>query len=166
MAMKKKKAVAEPKSEPVAQDRRERPYLGLNPEEIKHEYTRISAELARFGEILADATRDAAFAKQKRDQVHASVYLDMVEGAEALQEKKPSEGVLKAKIQASVQYQGAVHAYIRAEHVRLTAFSDMEALRAKRDMVISLGAHVRQELKSDPSLYDEEGTTKDDEDDE
>ncbi len=151
-----------PESAPV----RERPDFSIAPESVKHEYTLMSASLARQGELLAEASRDAATAKAAKEQRYAEVYIALLEDSEG--EKKPPEAVLKAKVLTNASYQASVQKYIIADYERSKISSDMEALRTKRDMLVSLGAHIRLELRADPSLRDdnEEGEWEDDEDEE
>lgn len=142
------------------------PSYDLFPESVKEAYSRMPGEIASAAEAYAQASDAALRAKHQRDTKHAAVYLEIVEESERMMEKKPPEGVLKARIYNNVDYQDACTAYHDAELAKGNAQAVMEALRTKREMLISLGAHVRQELQLTGTVEPEEGGPGEEDDEE
>lgn len=143
---------------------RTRPVFDIVPEDVKNEYVRIAPIIARVTEQYSEALEASMAAKQRRDETYAALYMD----ACADSEKKPSESYLKNFILNTKSYQAVCQKYIEAEGQKSRLMGDLEALRTKKDMLVSLGAHVRLELAaSGYGTHDEEGgNSSDDEDDE
>ena len=120
----------------------------LEPTALEEEFVRYTPDLAYWGGQLADAKREAALVKLARDT--AASDLDSA-GRDALAgEKKPTEAAVSAWVQKHPLMQESERALIAAEyHVdRVRAVYD--AIRAKRDMLVGLGAQARAEMQGDP----------------
>lgn len=126
----------------------------LEPLAIQEEFVRMSADYAYWNERSAEAFKHWQELKSKREEVYAT---RLKEVREELQFELDSSPDKKGKVTVS-EVESAVLAdrYYRdakteeitaeAEKVRLVGF--MEALRTKRDMLISLGATQRAEMDS------------------
>jgi len=124
---------------------RVRPSFGIVPEDVKNEYIRMAPQIARATEEYSEALSDMLEKKQQRDEIYAALYQEVCCAAD----KKPAENTIKYTILAAPSYQDACRAYSTAEVRKAQISGDLEALRTKRDMLVSLGAHVRIELKAD-----------------
>lgn len=123
---------------------RPRPSFGIVPEDVKNEYTRMASQIARSTEEYSEALQAALEAKQLRDEAYASIYMDICVSSK----KKPSEAYIRNEIFTTPEYQEACRDYAAAEGRKSRLAGDLEALRAKKDMLVSLGAHVRLELQA------------------
>jgi hypothetical protein len=121
----------------------------IDPANIKQEYTRVPAYLATLNQVYAQALRDAILAKGHRDLVfaeQAEAFLDNEILRLGLNYKKPGEEVIKRAVVLTKEYQRALEKYAEAEYRKAQAGGASAAMVAKKDMLVSLGAHVRQEF--------------------
>lgn len=122
----------------------------VDPLQLKKEFVEIASLLATFNEQYAEALRKHLRAKRRKEETYARVYLEKRETTE----EKLTEGMLKAMVESDEEYEMACRWAIDAEIEKVRAGGRCEALRAKKDALISLGAHVRAELSGDPKLRD------------
>jgi hypothetical protein len=123
----------------------------IDPLQLQEEYIRLPGDTAFWNARYAEAYRRWLEVKIERD----------VTLAEAAQEARAvlKDRGAKATV-AEVEEQQALdvdvirvrklEAQLEADKVRLNGV--MDALRAKREMLISLGAHIRLEMGNDPSV--------------
>lgn len=125
--------------------------VSIEPMALDEEFSKIPSLLASFNEQYADAYRKHLVAKHGVDRSYAACYLRHREEAEARGEKV-TEGLLKARVDADEQYHAAQDRAISAEVEKLRLWGVLDALRAKRDALISIGAHLRAEMQGNPSI--------------
>lgn len=139
----------------------------IDPQLLEGEYTTISGLLMRAGKLKSDAKREVSLAKQSKneaettlEETEALLYLKF-RNDEALSTldskdriKFPSEGTISAAIRGDAQWTEAqenVHAceleIIDAQHTYDRCWEAMESLKAKKEMLVSIGADRRAELK-------------------
>jgi len=123
---------------------RPRPTFDIVPEDVKNEYIRMAPQIARSTEEYAEALQAALEAKQLRDEAYAGLYMDICVSLK----KKPPEAYIRNEILTTPEYQEACRDYTAAEGRKSRLAGDLEALRTKKDMLVSLGAHVRLELQA------------------
>lgn len=123
----------------------------IMPEVIQEEFVRVPADLARFNHRYAEAQKVYLRAKHNLDRVEAELYISMRE-AIINAGGKPTEKQIEAGIKVQPAYQAAVDDLVDAEHKKAETYGNVDAVRAKKEMLISLGAHIRSELEGDPSL--------------
>lgn len=123
------------------------------PSEIQEEYRRLPGEVAYAGMLLAEAERAQREAELDARMVTARRALTIRAELE-MRGQKVTEGLVAANLESDSQWQDAQVREIarRADRARIKAVCD--ALDAKRDMLISYGAHVRQEMRPDPIIRD------------
>ncbi len=121
------------------------------PEDIQGEYERLPGQLARALGVYADAAKDVLRLECEVKRVYAEVYLRT---KVVLQGRTPkaTESVVEATVESTKMYNAACMSLVEAQGRKLKANTEVEALRAKKDMLISLGAHIRAELGGDLSL--------------
>lgn len=147
------------KAEPAGSDTVD---FTIDPESVKDEYVRIPAYIATLNTVYAQALKIAILAKHRRDKVYAELYNEIVSDAD----KKPAEATIKQMVMLDDRYTDAVTQYAEAEYKKELAWGRAQAMIAKKDMVVSLGAHVRQELGgSGQGGLDEDRLNEDDDED-
>lgn len=134
--------------------------FSIDPENVKDEYTRIPSFIATLNGVYAQSLRIAIMAKLNRDKVYAQIAQDIV----ADSEKKPAEATIKQMVMLDERYTRAVEQYAVAEERKALAFGRAQAMIAKKEMVVSLGAHVRKELDGIPGGADENDEDRDEDD--
>ena len=129
--------------------------IDISPEALEEEFVRVPADLAYWNERYAVSLRMWLSAKVERERIMGELLCDPLfieELEEKLQKKKPSVDQIKGAILNHKSYITAriSEAANEAEKTRLRGCVD--AVASKRDMLISLGAHVRLEMQHDPVL--------------
>lgn len=114
------------------------------------EFTNLPGELARFSELHVEASESAEIADHELDVLEARLSLDIREHAKLLGEK-PTVDFIAAKMKVKPEWQAAKRASIQARADEMRAKGIVNAVVAKREMLISLGAHIRAQLQGDPS---------------
>ena len=119
----------------------------IDPLLIEEHFSRLPGDLARYNELYAQALRKHLRAKRTLDKEWARIYLETREGGE-----KMSEATLKARVEIDDDYQAARMAAIEAEVDKARIGGIVEAIRAKKDALISIGAGIRAEMSGSPSI--------------
>ncbi len=131
--------------------------------QLDKEFRRLPALLAIANEEYAEALGYHLRTKYRVKRIYAKRYLELrIEMAE--EGTKVTEKNLEHRTETDDQYQKAVARSIAADVERSRAWGKCEALRAKRDALVSLGANVRAEMQGDPSIRDRERRRRDDDD--
>lgn len=121
--------------------------MPTTPEDIYGEFLRLPGHLARALAVYADAAAAVLRAERERDREWARMYL-----ACKATTPKPTEEVAKAMVELQPAYQAADDALADAQAHKLRSHAAVEAVKAKQDMLVSLGAHLRAELKGNPLI--------------
>lgn len=113
--------------------------------DLTTEYSKQAAYYARYTTLAARANLDA-----KKSTVHRErEYAELDEHyREELRENgiKVTEPMIKEAIRNDEDYAEAVDAEVDAKHKHAILKSICEALKMRADMLISMGAHMRQEM--------------------
>jgi len=122
----------------------------LEPTALEEEFVRYTGDFAYWGEKFACAKQEESLAKLSRDTTAA----DLDVGArEALSgEKKPTEAAVAAWVSKHPAMQAAEKEVIAATFSVDRVRAIWEALRAKRDMLVGLGAQQRAEMQHEPTV--------------
>lgn len=115
------------------------------PEAIREEFVRVPADLAYFGARYADAVKAYLMAEHDRKSMAAQVRLRVRATAQAAG-TKITEADIEATVEQTPEYRAVKLAEIEAEAAKLAAKVKLDAVSAKRDMVMSLGAYIRAEM--------------------
>ena len=125
----------------------------IEPLCIEEEYIRLPGDMAYWNSRYSDVYRHWLEMKVARDLAHNRL---LMEHRELLLAKSTSGRVTAAEVESHVVqdpiYLDAKAKELVAESEKIRLYGVMEALRAKRDMLISLGAHIRQERANDPMI--------------
>lgn len=131
----------------------------IEPMALEEEFVRVPADLAYWGARWADAVKEASLAKLRRNEVEAAIDSEY-RAAAAASGEKVTEKVIASRVAADDRMRAIEIDLIESEAraARARAFAD--AVRAKKDMVVSLGSQVRAEMAANPSLRDTLSTAR------
>ena len=120
----------------------------INSDNLQEEFCRVPADLAYWGERMADAAKDAKLAKLHREKTESVLYAK--HRAELSNFGKTTEAAIRAAVVDDPAYEKAKIREIEAD-AAATAFKNrFWAVSAKKDLVQSLGATIRVEMQRDP----------------
>ena len=114
---------------------------------LEAEFCDLPASLAYFNEVYADAFRVYLMARETRKRVEANA----AQGAR-IANPKATVGAIDATVDLDPEVYTARAQEIAAESDKIRQFGRVDALRAKKEMLISLGAHIRATEMSDPTI--------------
>ena len=116
----------------------------INEDNLTKEFATQASLYAYFATLQAEAERLQAKAEMKKDQEYAKsdeywrAYLDK-------REKKYTEAVIKSNVIRDEDYDKANNALINITYDLNVIKAIVRALQMRAEMLISLGAHLRQE---------------------
>lgn len=119
--------------------------IAVEHEALRQEFIRLPADLAYWGERYAVAVRDHLAAEHNRKVTYAKVHLIVKEQA-ALKGQKISEKDTESWVEQTPEVIAARAEEIEAEGTMHLARSRRDAVAAKKDMIVSLGATARAEM--------------------
>jgi hypothetical protein len=129
----------------------------IEPMALEEEYVRLPGDLAYW---------NAEYASAYRRWLEAKIACDAGEGQAAFEWRNQLEldskgRVTAAEVESRVRVDTEVlrlrRAEAEAEADKVRLYGVLDAIRSKRDMLISLGAHIRQEMENDPMVRQRAG---------
>jgi hypothetical protein len=123
----------------------------IDPMDLTPAFCQLPADLAYWGARYADAHRQAAAAKADEKQIHGANWEVARDRVTAIRGKATLDDI-KAAIEQIDDVRRARENTIEAEYEKVRLLGIVDAIRSKRDMLISVGAHVRAEMDHDPSI--------------
>jgi hypothetical protein len=114
----------------------------VDPDNLNQEFISLSGWFARYVALHAEAAREYHLAKLLRERLHASLYL-----LASSQEGKQTVDSIKAKVEASEDMAQAKEKEVLADVEMQRLKGMIEALKAKRDCLVSLGANMRADMQ-------------------
>lgn len=131
----------------------------IDPANINDEFVRLPSDYALWNERYRTALERSLLAEAEVKRVHAGLYLRG--GARVMPTGKPATvDWIKAMIEDDPDYQQAVADAIRAEADVAHVKGVLEAIRTKREALVSIGANIRQEMQHDPAVRDRTRTER------
>jgi hypothetical protein len=125
--------------------------VDIEPTQLQEEYVRVPADIAYWNERYSQALRAHLLAKLELDRVYAILQIEKREVL-SVAGGKVTEAIVSAAIEVDAKYQVARLATIDTE-VEVSRLKGVSyAVSAKREMIVSLGAHLRIELQNDPII--------------
>lgn len=125
----------------------------IDPLDIQGEYIRIPADLAYWNDRYAEALRvflgSEIEVKLIRAQMEPQIR-EMLLNAGG----KTTEAQVKAAIDSDENVIDAQRRNVEAEVEKNRHYGILDAIRSKKEMLISLGAHIRVEMAGDPLIRD------------
>ena len=114
---------------------------------IEEEFIRTPRDLAYWNQQYSDAFLDWKKKKLKREQLWHSLYKECGDVLRGESSGRVTVAEIEAAATTDDRYLDACTAEIVAESEKVRLGGVMETMRTKRDMLISLGAHMRQEMQ-------------------
>ena len=130
----------------------------IEPLVIEEEFVRLPSDLAYWNGRFADCQRTYQLAKLDAEETEAKLRIIHREMLLAAGGK-----TTESQVDSAVTVDGATRdsrvKLIEADVAMKRVGGIVDAIRTKRDMVISLGAHMRAELQGDPVLRHQRAKT-------
>lgn len=129
----------------------------IEPMALEEEFVRLPADLAYWNERYSMANRTFLRAKIDRERTEARLTIQLREElAKTMPEgKKPTVDAVGAAVKDHADMNAARNAEIDAEIEKARLYGVLDAVRAKKDMLVSIGAHHRAEMAGDPRIREE-----------
>lgn len=129
----------------------------MDPLQLEEEFVQLPATLAYWNERYAETQRSFLRAKVDRERSSARLTMECRAQIEAKKGKATVSDV-EAAVDGHPDYMALKDAELDAEIETRRVYGVLDAIRAKKEMLISLGAHIRAEMQSDPTLRDQART--------
>jgi len=133
----------------------------IEPLAIEEEFIRLPADLAYWNERFAQANRAFLIADIEEKRTEARLHLEcrarltVEKGEDGKKVKAPTVSDIEAEVNGHEDMQRAQDRLIAAEAEKVRLYGVLDAIRTKREMVVSLGAHMRAEMQGDPTLREQ-----------
>ena len=121
--------------------------VSIDQANLQEECQRIAADYAYWSEKCAKAQQTYLLRKMERQRMWAQTKIELRETL-TMQGERVTEARLDTEIEVNDEYCAAKEMEVisEVEYVKLKGY--LEAIKTKREMLISLGAHLRQEMKT------------------
>lgn len=118
----------------------------IDQHDLAGEYARVPADLAYWGVLAAES--EAAYQRAKDELRRLEGEATLAAQASSFGGKSPNADRVKALVEQMPQVQDARRAVTRADAVRRRHRAIVDAISAKLQSLVSLGAQLRRELDS------------------
>ncbi len=125
--------------------------VSINEDDIMAEYASVPHDLMVWGVRQANAAESVSAAKFALERVEAKLYFEQREILRAeygTKRGEVTEAMINGKVRRDGEYEDARLDYIENEARYARTRAVCEALKAKRDMLISVGATQRAEART------------------
>lgn len=127
----------------------------IEPTAIQEEYSAVPADVYRWASAVAERDEVLDYAERDLKSYEARRAVEIVDAVKA-EEKVPGEAKITAAIRRESGWVKAVELVAKARRGKADALAVLEAVRAKKEMLISLGATQRLELEREALIRDRE----------
>lgn len=124
----------------------------IDPLQLNDEYIRLPADLAHWNARLAEATEAQLEAELVFERTEAKLFIGWREQLAMEAGAKVTESTVKERVHDDPRYADARMKMIEAEVALKRVRGVVDAIGAKKEMLISLGAHVRKEMDGSPAV--------------
>lgn len=121
------------------------------PESLQEEFVRVPADLAYWNARYAEAVRAYQLSKIDLSRTESALRIEVRESLMA-GGAKVTESMIEAAVVGDDRFHDCRLREVEAEVEKIRLYGVIDAVRTKRDMLISIGAQVRAEMESDPSI--------------
>lgn len=135
--------------------------VSIDPLALNSEFIRLPADIAYWGERYASIFQEYSLLKAKRETLYSQLYVEIGWKIAERTGKKATVAEVEAEVTGDENYLNAKTAEIIAESEKVRLYNALEALRTKRDMLISLGAQIRLEQQNDPIIRERARQSRD-----
>lgn len=122
----------------------------IEPLAMQEEFVRIPADLSYWNAQYSDLLRLYLVAKAESEHLWARVWLETREAL--LTDGKATEKLIENKAMCNPEWQKAHLGLVELEAEKARVRGICDAIGAKKEMLISLGAHLRAEMDGDPMV--------------
>jgi len=132
----------------------------IEPLALEEEFIRLPADLAYWNERYSQAVRAFLISKIEVERCGARLHLEVrtrlmgVAVPEGAKSKGPTVADIEAAVESEPELQAARMRALDAEVDKVRLQGVLDAVRAKRDMLVQLGARARIEMEADPVIRD------------
>lgn len=119
--------------------------VGITPEALTEEFIRVPSDLAYWGERYAEAVGVALRAYYGRKAAYAESLL-RIKGIAKINAEKLTEADAAARAEIDPVYHQACLDEVEAEAQKVACKARFDAVVAKKDMIVSIGATQRAEM--------------------
>ncbi len=140
--------MAKPTEAAPYKDDEVRKATGIEPEAIQEEYVRVPDDLRHFRKLLSQAKADAERADLSQEQVEASLRTKFRTDSSGFKRGDPeymTADDIDGAIEGDTRRLQVAHKAIEARQLRDELLGICEAIKAKQEMVVNLGADLREE---------------------
>ncbi len=123
----------------------------IEPLAIQEEFVRIPMDLAYWNARYARALKNYLMSKIEVDVMYARLEPE-IRQALINAGAKVTEAQVKSAIESNEDYIAVRRDQVNAEVEKNELFGCLDAIRSKKEMLISLGAHLRAEMEGDPTI--------------
>lgn len=123
----------------------------LDPTVITDEMSKVSGDFAYWANRYAKSHREFLRAKLLVKRINAQSHAEKRDLLHATRGKATVADIDSACTLDEAVQEAEAH-FIECEYERENLKGTLEAVRAKRDMLITLGAHMREEMKGNPRI--------------
>ena len=123
----------------------------IEPMAMQEEYVRIAPDLAYWNDRYAKVLKSFQIAKLEVETTEARLYIQQ-RNAMLDEGKKPTEAQINTAVTIDPELREVKMELIMAEVEKVRIAGVCDAVRTKRDMLVSLGATMRAEYASEPSI--------------
>jgi hypothetical protein len=131
------------------------PYLvecvETDPLNLEREFVRLPSDYAYWSELYSRALTAMLLAKLKTKRVGARLRIGMREILEA-RKGKATESMVDAAVIESQEMQDTENEELAAEVEKVRLAGVLEAVKTKRECLVSIGATLRKEMERDPEI--------------
>lgn len=125
--------------------------FNIDPINLNESFVRLPGDMAYAGALYRDSVQ--AYLTAKRDFQVKEAEIRLVTRARLKGEgSRVTESTVEATVLTNPAWSSAKQTYIEAEAEMTGAKLRVEAIKAKRDMLIQMGAQYREEMKADPQI--------------
>lgn len=125
--------------------------VNIEPLILNEEFVRLPSDLAYWNGQYSEALKTYLTTKLQLKRLEAQLQMEKRVELET-QNKKVTESMVEAAIEIDDRHHAAQLALIESECEKEKLDGFCEALRTKKEMLISLGASLRAEMNGDPML--------------
>ena len=122
----------------------------LEPTALESEFVRYTADFAFWGQKVAETKQQESLAKLSLEVLEAD--LDTMAREALAGDKKPTEAMIGAWVTKHPAHTEASKTLFSASYEHDRAKAVWDAMRAKRDMLVGLGAQQRAEMQHEPTV--------------
>ena len=132
-------------------DKYQRDCTNIEPLALQEEFVRVPADMAHWNGKYADAFEDYEQSKLHTRRLESLIQIE-VRDRLARDGGKTTEKAVESAVAGDPRLQAAEDEQLRTEVQLVRLKGVCEAVRCKREMIVSLGAHVRSEMQMDPII--------------